>query len=300
MPDRNSNSCLPVFATIGIVNILRSLICFLIFLPQAAWSTTDTADNEPVSNQATESVNDKDDSARPVEIGPGGNIKLEGKYRERAESLFDWHGHLLWESRYVSEGRDNLSGKGLVSLSTEFTMGEFSVIPWIADSPSADYSEFNLNVVYGTKLSENLDMHIEYNHIRARDADVRASDNEISLDLSSDQLKQFYIAASIYHSFDADGSFMELGIFQGHRINKSIHISVLAKLGVNSGYVTDGHDGLNHFQMRANMAYHPLEKMEVYAYVGYNRAIDRDVSRYVGDELLGNFFWSGVGITYRF
>jgi len=56
---------------------------------------------------------------REIEVEPGSNIKLERKYRTKKESQYEWHAHLLMESRYVTEGRDNLSGKRLLSVSTE-------------------------------------------------------------------------------------------------------------------------------------------------------------------------------------
>lgn len=43
-----------------------------------------------------------------------------------------------------------------------------------------------------------------------------------------------------------------------------------------------------------------MKEMDVYAYTGYNLAINRDSSRYTGDELLGDLFWGGVGLSYRF
>ena len=135
---------------------------------------------------------------------------------------------------------------------------------------------------------------------RPRDSGIDTNDNEISLDLTFTPLKRFYVLASIYHSFEADGSFMELSVKKGHRIDENLHVSVRGILGANAGYVTDGHDGLNHVQLRANVAYQSSERIGIYAYVGYNRAIDRDATRYAGDELLDNFFLGGTGMTYRF
>lgn len=51
------------------------------------------------------------------------------------EGTTECYADMLWESRYVSEGRDNLSGKHLISASSEFEINEFKIIPWIADGP---------------------------------------------------------------------------------------------------------------------------------------------------------------------
>ncbi len=285
----------------SIAVIQRALMCSCLCIPQIC-----TAEDEPPAPGAANNIDagsintEPFSNAIPVETGAGGNIKIERKYRTVAESLFEWHAHLLWESRYVTEGRDNLSGNSLVSVSSEFAMDEFSVVPWFATSPSADYSEFNLNIVYGTKLAQGLIIYAGYNRIHARDNGVSGDDNEISLDLAYKLSKQLNLLASVYHSFDADGAFLELAVKRGHRLNEKTRVRAQAVLGTNAGYVSDGHHGLNNFQLRANITYEPTTKMELYAYGGYNIAINRDETRYTGDVLLDDFFWGGVGFTSRF
>jgi len=240
------------------------------------------------------------DNTRSVEIGAGGNIKLEKPYRTKIEEQFEWHAHTLWESRYVTEGRDNLSGDGLLSASTEFTYEDLSIIPWIANGVGANYTEFNLNVVYGIKLLDNLEAFAGYNFIQSRESGEHGNDNEVSLDLTYFLAKKLHFLASIYHSFDAGGTFAEVAVKKGYLINKALSISVRTVLGFNADYVADGHNGLNHAQLRGNIAYRVMDKLEVYAYSGYSLAINRDRQRYAGDELLRDFGWGGVGVTYRF
>jgi hypothetical protein len=277
------------------------LMCGCLYFPQIS-----TAQDEPPSSGATNNADTRATNAEPattaipVETGTGGDIRIERKYRTVAESLYEWHGHLLWESRYVTEGRDNLSGKNIASVSTEFAIDEFSVVPWFATSPSADYSEFNLNIVYGAQLAQGLVIYAGYNRIQARDNGVSGDDNEISLDLAYKFSKQLNLLASVYHSFDADGAFIELALKRGHRLNEKTRIRAQAVLGTNAGYVSDGHHGLNNVQLRANITYEPALRMELYAYGGYNIAINRDETRYTGDVLLDDFFWGGAGFTSRF
>ena len=279
--------------------LLRLFLAIFPLIPLSVLSQDISTIELSTSNTQTQTSN-SEKKARAVEIGPGGNIKLEKKYRAKAESLFEWHAHLLWESRYVTEGRDNLSGKSLASVSSEFEYNGLSIIPWIADSPDTSYSEFNLNVVYGLKLADGIELYAGYNHIQGRESGVNTDDNEVSLDLVLNRIQKFHILASIYHSFESDGSFIELAAKQGHKINPKINISFKGILGVNSGYITDGHKGLNHFQLTSNIAYQPDAHMELYAYAGYNLAIDRDTNQYAGDQLLEDFLWTGLGVTYRF
>lgn len=125
------------------------------------------------------------------------------------------------------------------------------------------------------------------------------NDNEISLDLAYKLMEHVNALASICHSFDAKGSFMEVAVKYNNAINKQVHYSVQGVLGVNAEYVPDGHNGLNHFQLRANASYHTVKHMELYAYTGYNLAINRDAVKYAGDELLGDFLL-GVLVLHLF
>lgn len=93
---------------------------------------------------------------------------------------------------------------------------------------------------------------------------------------------------------------MEAAIKYNDAINSRVHYSLRGVLGVNAGYVPDGHNGLNHFALRANASYLPAAQTELYAYVGYNVAINQDSVQYAGDELLGDFFRGGVGFSYHF
>ena len=244
--------------------------------------------------------NKKIDTAPPVEIGPGGGLELKRKRRTKIETLFEWHTYFLWESRYVTEGRDNLSGDSLVSLSSEFVIGEVNFVPWYAYSPGADYSELNLNFVYGVLPTDDVAVYIGYNHIRASLSGDTANDNEVSLALVHKLMKHVGLAAEIYHSFEASGSFIEMSARYNDALNKKLYYGMSAGLGVNAGYVAEGHTGLNHFQLRANASYHPIIKTEFYSYLGYNAAINRDVVNYSGDESLRDFFWGGIGFIYLF
>ncbi len=277
------------------------LLSAVLFVMPDVFAQTSSADDEPDHQVGTISDDPgKIDTAPPVQVGPGGDLTLERKQRTEMKSLFEWHTSFLGESRYVTEGRDNLSGEGLVSVSSEFIIGEATFLPWYAYSPGADYSELNLNFVYGMLPTEDVAIYVGYNHIRARQSGERANDNEISLDLVHKLLKQVGVAAGIYHSFEADGSFVELSVKYFDSLNKKVRYSAQAGLGMNAGYVADGHAGLNHFQLRVNASYHPVIQVEFYAYTGYNAAINRDAIRYTGDELLGDFFWGGVGFVYVF
>jgi len=294
----HNQSCYTRVYPLTLLLLLASTVCCI---SQKVYAQTGITDKDPEnSSEKQPAKSEKHDKHLPVETGAGGNIRLERNYRAEAESQFDWHAHMLLESRYVSEGRDNLSGKGLISLSSEFIIDDVNFLPWVAHSPGADYTEINLNLIYATILADNLAASVGYNHIRIRQQDERATDNEISFDMGYKLLKQTALFVSAYHSFDANGAFIEAGTRYFDPLTKNFHYTVAISIGANAGYIPDGHKGVNHLQINADAAYVPVLHIEINAYAGYNQAINKDAIQYAGDETLGDFFWGGVGLNYLF
>jgi len=49
-----------------------------------------------------------------------------------------------------------------------------------------------------------------------------------------------------------------------------------------------------------NATHNPTVRIELFSYVAYNLAINRDTVDYAGDETLKNFFWGDIGLLYHF
>lgn len=236
----------------------------------------------------------------PVEIGISGAIRPENPLQAAAEARRPLHVHTLWESRYVSEGRDNLDGDPLASAATDITFGNLTFAPWVAHGYETDYTEVNLNLVYGWSLSEQLELYGGYNHLEIRTDGDWDKDNELSAGLIYAPTTLFDILVGCYHSFEAHGSFWEWGLQREHTINEQTMLTLNGVVGANDGYIVDGHNGLNHVQLRLDLAYYPAPYLEIVPYAAYNIAIDREPDRYPDDHLLRDFFWGGIGIIYHF
>ena len=83
-----------------------------------------------------------------------------------------------WESRYVSEGRDNLDGDGLVSSTVEAAFKGLSLNASYASSPNTDYREFSLGAAYSYTWND-LEANVSYTHLRFLSDEE--DDNEIGL-----------------------------------------------------------------------------------------------------------------------
>ena len=232
-------------------------------------------------------IDEDEDTVRPIEIGP-------------AEETSPVHFHVMSESRYVTEGRDNLSGNSLTSFSTDLSYENFTFAPWIAGSSYTGYRELNLNLVYGFELNEQMEIYITYTHLRSDSSDEEISDNEMGIELGYMGFKQLQIIANWYYSLDAEGSYFELALRHENPVGKNLSLSTSLITGLNDGYVSDGHSGVDHTHVRINLAYHPWTQLELFSYLSYSQSIQRDAVKYSDDADLGDYAWGGIGATYRF
>ena len=133
-----------------------------------------------------------------VSADAAGHIKVETLTNIEPNNSYDRHIHSYWENRYVTEGRDNLAN----SVSTELNYENFIIIPWFAKGINTDYSEVNLNIIYATVLSKNLELLSGYSAIASREESSNAYDNEVSLELIYSFAQQVQLISSLYYSFD--------------------------------------------------------------------------------------------------
>lgn len=236
-----------------------------------------------------------------VEIGAAGNIRKENTATTRAERLAPLHIHTLWESRYITEGRDNLSGDAIYSLSTDISYNKFTIAPWFAYSAETDYKEANLNIVYGWKVAEHWEIYTNYTYINARGRNAgKTIDGEIGIEWIYTGLDAIDISNNLYYSFDADGVYLETTLSHVEKFNGVLSYTFALITGVNGGYVTDGHNGIDHIQAKASMLVNFTARLDMFLYISADVAINRQADRYAGDESLGSRAWGGVGISYRF
>lgn len=228
------------------------------------------------------------------------HVAFEHLQSTHSDTELAWDTHFLIESDYITEGRDNLAGSGLYSLSSDFTYDKFIVTPWLAKGISTDYLEVNLNINYEINVSDKFDVFVGYGYLKSYQDDIGASDHEVNIDLSYAYSDDFQILATLYHSFEEKGLFTEVAFIKSYKLNNTILLDLSSTVGFNSGYVTDGHNGLNYAQLRAHISYVLKNNIELHAFTTYSLAINEDGEQYIGDETLSNALRAGVGLSYRY
>lgn len=203
-----------------------------------------------------------------------------------------------WDSRYVTEGRDNLDNAGIQTTSINYEYGLFGMQIWNGWGYESGYDELNLipSLNYHYK---NVDLYFSFNHKRfIQDNDY---DNEIGSGISYSGLPyNISLGFDWYHSFTYEGSFYELSLGSEFNPAESVTIEPIMTFGINGGYITDGHDGANHVNFKIDGKYEIADTVDVLGYIGYNIPINHDPAAYPGDRLLKHFIWGGIGLEVRF
>jgi len=203
-----------------------------------------------------------------------------------------------YDSRYVSEGRDNLDGDALLHGSLEFSAYDFLLGVWYADSPDNPYNEANLWIEYGFALGD-VDLYVGFNHLRF--PDDNAHDNEIGLGLSYGELPWgLSVGLDAYYSFDADGVFIEGSLTRDFTPCDWLTLEPGVVLGWNEGYVSSGHRGANHVAALISAIVPLGGNVDLATYVSYNFAIDSSPLQSPDDQSLGDFFYGGLSLNFAF
>jgi len=200
-----------------------------------------------------------------------------------------------WDSHYFTEGRDNLDGGSLLVNDLQASWGFLYSQIWYVASPGQSYDE--LQIIMGvTQSIDDFTWYAGYTHLQFPSDDL--NDDEASVGISVSNLPAgLQLAFDAYHSFEADGFFAEFSVSRGFALTDSLSIIGTGILGMNQGYISDGHDGANHFALAWVCSYQVNESISIIARVAQSWAIRRDSTK-PGDDALVDLFNGGIGVQW--
>lgn len=234
------------------------------------------------------------DHTSPDQIGP-----TLHHHHHHGEDRFELELGLGADTRYVSEGRDNLDGEGGVIWTTLVghvhaaggsIFGELLGLQGI----DANYQEVNLGLGYEREIGAvTVVAAASYLWFPQENGD----DDDIELILGAEWTGDsgIGVAAEAAWSTEADGWFGEVQLFYELQVCDRFVLKPSVILGVNQGYVSDEHDGVNHlaFQLEGGIAL--TDHLEASIYAAYSEPLDERPG-----ESLRDLFWVGGGFSYSF
>jgi hypothetical protein len=140
-------------------------------------------------------------------VHPGDALYHNPELQHEANFFFQG----AFDSKYVSEGRDNLDEGGLVSIAAEWTTpsgnNELVVGAWYAEGNTANYSELNLAAAIIVPLDP---ISITFVYTWLDYSNDNTSDNELGIELGTSILETIDLTAVFAYSAKAGGTFIEL------------------------------------------------------------------------------------------
>ena len=207
------------------------------------------------------------------------------------------HTHFGWESKYVLEGRDSLDGGSLWSSGVETGYEHLFGGVWYGRSSKNDFRELQLNVGVGQE-NEAYAYHLAFTHIRFPVDDESDDEWEVGFaytDLPFDGES----GLTLIYSEDADGFFIEWGNAIVHPVTEDFELEYTGVLGWNEGFVTDGHDGLNHFSLGVSTGREITSFAAINLHAVQTWPINRDLIK-ADDLLLKETFHFGISVEASF
>jgi len=200
---------------------------------------------------------------------------------------------VMWDSKYVSEGRDNFESGGLFSVSATYDLPNISLELWLADAEDNSYDELNLSVAY-TQEIHGAAVYIAYTRLEFMDDSE--SDNELAAGLSFPLINSLTSSLDYVYSTEAEGSFVDISLRGEYALTgEKLTISPFLTQSFDFGYATDQHDGANNFQAGIEFGLSISDRLELFGYLAHSWA-QEDVKRDEG----GDISWGGLGLAIAF
>ena len=209
------------------------------------------------------------------------------------------YSEVIWESRYVSEGRDYLDGGGSVTAFSSIGYAGAAFDTSYREGIDPKYSELNIGPSYEYAF-EDVVISAYYYHLRFLREDL--NDHEVGVGFIYEGLPfDLRLSADCYYSFKWAGTFSILGLSTDWQLSERLSVQPSLSFGVNSGYVPEAHNGANHLDLRLDGEYRLRDNLFLTGYLARNWAIDRETyEQSPGDYLLMNFLWGGLGVMVTF
>lgn len=194
------------------------------------------------------------------------------------------------DSKYISEGRCNLTSGGLSSFNTDISFHWFNVNMWYGTGLDTDYRELQFSVGASFDL---FDIGINFGLTDLSFLHDDSKDQEFYTELSYNKFNWLTPTLVNVYSFEADGSFLELLLeFNIPFQNKRFGLTPFLLEGFDLGFVEDT-VCLNNFQIGFEFSYQLIDNVSITSYIASSLGVWEKASK-------ENYTWGGISISTDF
>jgi len=184
---------------------------------------------------------------------------------------------LGWDSKYISQGRNQLDSGGIAWGKTSYTIDNLSLFAVLGRADSEHYIEWNFGFEYGFNLSETVEASFGYQRLEFY-GDERASDNELFASIAYVETDKLVPSLAYTYSTEAEGYFLEFALHSTWELTDNLLLTPYIIQGIDFGYVTPDYDGLNNLDTGIEIEYTIIDDCMILAHLSYSFAQD-DIKR---------------------
>ncbi len=178
---------------------------------------------------------------------------------------------LGWDSKYVSQGRNNLQNGGIYWLNAAVQHGNLTTYALVGRGDSQAYTEWNIGLEYGFNLAENLEANLGYQRIEGY-SNSRCQDNELFAELAYSATAWLVPSVSYVYSTEAAGYFVEVSLHSYWNITYQFSLTPYITQGFDFKYRTEEHDGSNNLQFGLEANYQLTPSMNISGHISHSIA----------------------------
>lgn len=154
--------------------------------------------------------------------------------------------NLRHDSKYVTEGRDNLTAGGLRTALIQANENGVTMLASIAEGTKGDYQEINYGIEWAW-TGRVYEGYLGYTRLKFEQNGQDSKDSKTTFGINT-RHSAIRLAADAIYSKRAKGYFVELSARKDWTIKKSV-IYASAAAGIDHDYASTDHHGENHYQI---------------------------------------------------
>lgn len=202
-----------------------------------------------------------------------------------------------WQSRYISEGRNNLPSGGIVWSGIDYQHGSLLLFERQGVATSEDFIEFNGGIGYQQPLNDWL-FSGSYTRLEFF-GDARSHDNELALQIDYQGLDWLTPSLVYTYATEATGGFLEFSLTGHWPVNNNISLLPYVMQAWDFGYASDDFDGPNNLQFGL-MSDVWLSPMFMLSWHISRTIAMRDIQHELGDACHEQQTFGGISLAYQF